>query len=256
MHELPLTKENRLKIAQVYRHVPHVDVSIDSVVEAQMGRAFVDDRQRPTAYLLDMGVFHYYAGDPATGGAQAMLAALPQYTLFMPSAAGWAAAAQAMYGERFVTIPRYSFSSEKLSMAHLDGLLADSPWRERVQRLDLALATAVYGATDHICHLKDFDSPADFIARGIGYCVMEEEEMAGVAYSSLVASRGIEVSIVVLPDYRRQGMATALAAALLRYCLEHNMDANWDAANPESCKLALKLGYVATGTYDAYYLRA
>jgi len=59
------------------------------------------------------------------------------------------------------------------------------------------------------------------------------------------------VSVVVRPDHRQRGMATTLSALLLRDCLARNIDANWDAANPESCRLALKLGYQPLGSYTA-----
>jgi predicted GNAT family acetyltransferase len=64
----------------------------------------------------------------------------------------------------------------------------------------------------------------------------------------------MEVSIYVLEDYRRQGLATALASNLLSWCLEHNLEPHWDAANPESCRLASKLGYKFMGSYEAHYL--
>ena len=76
--------------------------------------------------------------------------------------------------------------------------------------------------------------------------------MAGAAFSSLVCSRGIEVSIFIEPEYRRKGLATVLGASLVRYCVENNADANWDAANPESCQLAERLGYVPVREYDAW----
>jgi len=75
----------------------------------------------------------------------------------------------------------------------------------------------------------------------------------GVAYSSLVCSTGIEVSIFVDEPYRQQGIATALGSRLVLECLRQNLRPNWDAANPESCKLAKKLGFIFTETYDAYY---
>jgi hypothetical protein len=51
-------------------------------------------------------------------------------------------------------------------------------------------------------------------------------------------------------------MATTLAACLIQWCLENNMEPHWDAANPESCKLAEKLGYISKGKYQAYYLES
>ena len=62
-----------------------------------------------------------------------------------------------------------------------------------------------------------------------------------------------EVSIYVKEAYRQKGVATALGSKLLLECLNRNERPNWDAANPESCKLAKKLGYTFVETYDAYY---
>ena len=75
----------------------------------------------------------------------------------------------------------------------------------------------------------------------------------GIAYSSLVCSRGIEVSIYVGEPFQQRGVATALGRKLVLECLKNNLRPNWDAANPESCKLAKKLGFVFFGAYDAYY---
>jgi GNAT superfamily N-acetyltransferase len=43
----------------------------------------------------------------------------------------------------------------------------------------------------------------------------------------------MEVSLFVMPEFRRQGVATVLASALLKWCLENDMDPHWDAANIE-----------------------
>jgi hypothetical protein len=48
-------------------------------------------------------------------------------------------------------------------------------------------------------------------------------------------------------------VATALSAALLLECVRRGLRPNWDAANPESCALAEKLGYTPAGSYDSYY---
>jgi GNAT superfamily N-acetyltransferase len=119
--------------------------------------------------------------------------------------------------------------------------------------MDEAFAAGIWGQ-DHFIDLSDYDSPADFAGRGTGLYVQKGERVAGAAFASLVCSRGIEISIFIEARYRRQGLATALAARLLLWCLERSLEPHWDAANPESCKLALKLGYRPAGSYLAYYL--
>jgi L-amino acid N-acyltransferase YncA len=80
-----------------------------------------------------------------------------------------------------------------------------------------------------------------------------DKQPVGIAYSSLVCSRGIEISIFVDEAHRRQGVATAVGANLLLACLQRGLHPNWDAANPESVKLAKKLGYESVGPYEAYF---
>ncbi len=75
----------------------------------------------------------------------------------------------------------------------------------------------------------------------------------GVAYSSLVCSQGIEVSIYVRERYRQRGVAAALGSRLLLECLRQGRRPNWNAANHESARLAEKLGYEFVKTYEAYY---
>ena len=250
-HQLELTKANRLRLARAFRHNPRVDYAIDCVLEAQMGQAFVDDPAQPTAYRISIGPFWYFAGDADSPGGRALLAELPPYNLLMPSPPAWAAAAKEVFGERLVAFPRYSFDAGSLSEAHLSAILDASPFRDRVRRVDAALLAAPGNMVEY----EDYDSAEDFLARGLGYTLLEDGKPAGAAYASLVCSRGIEVSLFVDEPYRRRGVATAISAALLRECVRRGLRPNWDAANQESCALAEKLGYVASGSYDSYFSR-
>ncbi len=252
--EYPLTKANRLQLARAFQNVPRMDISIECVIEGQMGKSYVDDIQNPSVYKIQTGPFFYFAGDVSSEAGQEMLKTIQPWTLFMPSASGWLEASQSMYGEQLIGFDRYSFSSEHLSIEYLEKLLFKSAFSRDVKQMDLALATQVWGQ-DHFVDLSDFESPSDFVERGIGYYVEKNGAILGAAFSSLVYSRAIEVSIFIAENYRRQGMATTLAAHLLKRCLENNMDPHWDAANPESCKLAEKLGYNPRGEYQAYYLK-
>jgi len=219
-----------------------------------MGKAFADDSKDPKAFKIAVGPFSYFAGDVRSAGAREMIKDLSPHPLLMPSTAGWIDLAKEIHGEKLVLFPRYSFSSENLSVEHLDHLLANSPFKDAIQRIDTAVARQALAVQDGVVDLSDFDSAEDFVERGIGFRLMSNESMMGAGYSSLVGSKGIEVSLFVFPEHRRKEVATALACKLLKWSLEHDMDPHWDAANPESCTLAEKLGYVQTETYDAYYL--
>jgi len=254
--ELALNRTNRLKLARAFRHNWRVDYGIDCVVEGQMGRALADDARHPTAFCINVGPFWYFAGDAGSPGGRALLRDWPAYDLLMPSPPAWIVAAQVTFQDRLLSFPRYNFSPDPLSETHLVSLLDDSPYRDQVVPLETAQVARLAAQPEPYLEIEAFDSPADFCTRGVGFVALDGERVMGVAYSSLVCSRGIEVSIYVQERDRRRGVATALASRLLLHCQRHGMRPNWDAANPESCKLALKLGYTFVDTYDAYYRSA
>ena len=252
-YELELTKINRMKIAHAFRDVPRVDMSIPCVVEGQMGQAFVDDLAQPSIYHVVIGPFHYFAGTAVSPQAHTMIATFPRYNLLMPSSDGWAALARQQFGDALQTNVRHSFSSDSLSTSHLNRLLNDGSFHGEVVALDAALAEEMSAAGTLYFDLADFDSAEDFAARGLGFVALANGQPVGIAYSSLVCSQGIEVSIFVDEAHRRQGAATAVAAHLLLACLARGLHPNWDAANPESVRLAKKLGYRSVGEYQAYF---
>jgi GNAT superfamily N-acetyltransferase len=251
--ELELSKANRIRLARAFWGNRRVDYSIDCVVEGQMGRALADDPYRSTAYCITVGPFWYFAGDANSPGGRSLLQEFPMYGLLMPSPPEWISAAHEVFRDRLESLTRYSFSPDRLSEAHLTGLIDDSPYHERVVPLDARLVAHAAAQPESYLEIGDFDSPADFLERGIGYAALDGERVIGVAYSSLVCSRGIEVSIYVEEAYRERGVGTALASRLLLECHRWGMRPNWDAANPESCRLAIKLGYQFVAAYEAYY---
>lgn len=252
-YELELTKINRLKIADAFRAVPRVDMSIDCVIEGQMGQAFVDDLAKPTIYHVVIGPFHYFAGTAVSPQAKIMMADFPAYNLFMPSAPGWAELARQQFGDSLQSNTRHSFSSDQLSANHLNQLLNNSSFKGQVIPMNARLAAQMSTASQLYFDLADFASAEDFIERGLGFVVLMADQPVGIAYSSLVCSQGIEVSIFVDVSHRRLGVATAVSVNLLLACLQRQLHPNWDAANPESVCLAEKLGYRSIGSYEAYY---
>jgi GNAT superfamily N-acetyltransferase len=251
--ELELNKANRLKLSRVFRNHKRVDFSIECAIEGQMGKAFVDDLTHPSSYRITVGPFWYFAGDAHSPGAYQMMKEFPRYNLLMPSPSDWIDLAKEVYGQHLQPFTRYTFSASSLSTEHLTACLKDSGYQSRVIPIDVKIATQLASQPESYLELSDFDSVQDFIERGIGYVILDEQKVMGIAYSSLVCSTGIEVSVFVDEPYRQKGVATALSGKLLLECLKLNLRPNWDAANPESCKLAKRLGFSFVETYDSYY---
>jgi GNAT superfamily N-acetyltransferase len=251
--ELPLNKTNRIRIARVFRAVPRVDLSIDCVVEGQMGRVLVDEIEKPHSFMLQAGPFVYFAGTAAGPGAADLVRTLGAGSLVMPSAQGWVELIRSVHGDRLARAERHSFSSESLSADNLLRICRMSPYDGRVRKMGEDFFSSGLAASVQR-DLAQFDSTEDFIKRGVGYYVEDRGRLAGTAFSSLVCSKGIEVSIFVSVEHRRKGLASSLGAYLLMWCLENGIEPHWDAANPESCRLAEKLGYERSGTYRAHIL--
>ena len=84
---------------------------------------------------------------------------------------------------------------------------------------------------------------------------MYNKEIIGVASSNIFYKDGIEVNIRVKENYRRRGIATAMAANLILECLRENKKISWDAYNINSLKLAEKLGFEFDSAYDTYLMK-
>lgn len=252
----PLTEPNRARLTRAFADVPRRDIAIDCVLQGTTGEVYVDDADDPTVYqLVVTDLFTYFAGDAASPAARAMVEALPGFRLIMAAAPGWFDLVRDVHGDRVREIDRYSFTSDHLDPAHLHALLDASPHRDAIQRI--GEAHAAYWSADEEKRpytYLGYESFADFITRGVAFGAFKDGEMIGAAWASLAHTSAIEVSIVVDQPYRQQGIATALAAALCAACLERGLDPHWDAANPESMKLALKLGYRFAGDYVALFL--
>jgi GNAT superfamily N-acetyltransferase len=251
--ELELTKSNRLMLARVFAPVKKYDLSIDCIVEGQMGRAFVDDIDKPTCYCVNNSIFWYFTGDAATPAAERMMRQFPANHLLMHSGTGWAELAQKVFGDKLQSETRYSMSSDTLTPDHLSGILENSKYHGRIVPIDAVIAERMTSQPKSYLEIDDFDSITDFCERGFGFTMLDGEEFMGAASSALVCSTGIEVSVYVVKKYRERGVATALCANLLLESLTRGLRPHWDACCPESVKLAKKLGYTFVETYESYF---
>lgn len=102
--------------------------------------------------------------------------------------------------------------------------------------------------------VEGFNSKKDFFKYGCGYVITKKGKVVAGASSCTRYKNGIEIEIDTKKEERRKGLASVCGAALILYCLEHNLTPLWDAANKISVHLAEKLGYKFSHEYNAYVI--
>lgn len=230
----------------------------EAILEGTTGRVVADNAEDPHAAVLEapnlqLGIV---GGNAAHPSARRYLEQLPKQTALFFAAEGWEELVQSIHGGKLITLPRYAFTSEALDIEHLRKLSSQVPDGYRLEQMDLSLAQRLGEEKSGFAedHMRLFDSPEDFIERGFGFCLLHGDQMASVATTFAICSKGIEIQINTRDEHRRRGLATVVATQLIVHSLENRQDPNWDAANESSVGLATKLGYTPQGTYPmAFY---
>ena len=103
--------------------------------------------------------------------------------------------------------------------------------------------------------LIQFWSSVDtFLNAGLGYALVDGEEIASLCFSGFVAGNIHVIDIETEALYRRRGHAETVARAFVAACIEKHFQPYWDcmAENRASARLAEKLGFTRTRVYTLY----
>lgn len=241
----------KLDLASLFEAHHTLRAIVDAVLEGRQGRAVRDG----DAARLSLGCYEVFGGDASSPAARRLVAgaARPRELVFGNDDA-WRRTILDVHGGGVFDRPMLEYDASELDAATLasyeDGLAAGMELR----RLDAALATQLDGELEPHA-LQVFASPADFAEHGIGFGAVAGGRLACAATSYTRSSRRLEVAIATRPAFRGQGLAMAVAAALLRHCIGAGLTPCWSASNPVSQRLALRLGYRPGGTCEVLYLR-
>jgi hypothetical protein len=88
---------------------------------------------------------------------------------------------------------------------------------------------------------SNFSSLEEFLKHGMGYVIVHNRELISGASSYSYREGNIEITIGTKKEFRRKGLALAVASKIILECMERNIYPAWDAANLESVALAEKL---------------
>jgi RimJ/RimL family protein N-acetyltransferase len=97
-------------------------------------------------------------------------------------------------------------------------------------------------------------SQPNFLAKGIGYCLLEGDSIVSWCLSVYVGVKNIELGLATIPAYRNRGFATLVAAACVEYCSEHYIVPHWHCfkTNLASIAVAEKVGFEKVMEYPVY----
>ena len=228
-----------------------------SYTQGHMGRGWVDRLPDPTCARVITGDYCALAGDHRSDGAAKLARDMPEGTkmlLIAPQNEHWSALIEAAHPQ-YDKYLRYAIKKEPdcFDKARLQAFIDALPAELRLKRIDAELYDLCLTKQNYMRDfVSQFDSATDYLARGIGYCVLDGETIVSGASSYTVYDGGIEIEIQTEKAYRRRGLALCCAAQLILQCLAEGRYPSWDAANLKSVALAEKLGYHLDYAYDTY----
>ena len=216
-----------------------------------MGRATVAGN----AARLSVGCYEIFGGDASGAEPHALVAgaARPRELVYGNDPA-WRRLIQDVHGEEVYDRPMLDYDPAGIDRASLLELEAGLPPGFDLRALDEPL-TRQLDADLEPHALQVFPSPQDFVEHGLGFGAVQDGRLACAATSYTRSSRSLEVAIATRPAFRGRGLAAAVAARLLRECLDHGLTPRWSASNPVSQRLAVRLGYRPAGVCEVLYRR-
>jgi GNAT superfamily N-acetyltransferase len=231
------------------------------------GQVYVDDPDRPQAALAQRRQRFYLAvEDPDAGRAllahwieilypQAEAAGREMYVLYL-SSARWAPLVEEALAERGpIPAPRQYLEISTQAQA----VAAPLPLGYRLDAVDRALLQASDLA--HLDGLRDeieseHASAEAFLRTNFGVCAIDRErEIAGWCLSEYANAERCEIGIETLHPHRRQGLGTAMTAALVEMARARGLArVGWHSytRNVPSIRTALKAGLHKVCDVPAY----
>lgn len=219
----------------------------NSVLDGTMGEAYVDNISNPKFAILIVRKYCFISGNIEKENLYKLINnKLTQYIL-IPSD-NLKSIIEEIFKDSVNKLERYSIKKNPVfDKKKLQEYINKVSKKYNIQAIDNKTANRI--KEEKFIKITD-----NYEKNGVGYYCTYNNEIIGVASSNIFYKDGIEVNIKVKDEYRRKGIATALASKLILKCLEENKKISWDAANLWSVGLAEKLGFEYDSTYNIYKL--
>jgi GNAT superfamily N-acetyltransferase len=221
------------------------------------GRVLVDEPDMPTGALIWLSCGYFYlCGQPPLHAAQeladlmngdfvpAWAAAGENGLVLAPLSSKWQAVLEGfLAGKRYAHIYRRVYRLNTRNYA-----VVDAPQGFELRRMDAGLLERLGG-------IPTWQSTEDFLAHGLGFCLLQGDEIVAHCASVFATQERVEIDVHTSEAFRRRGLAQAAASALIKACLESGREPNWECFwnNEASNGLAARLGFEKCADHDIFY---
>lgn len=231
------------------------ETMILSCLQGVMGSVYAEDTPHPESAAAQLNDFCFLAGKPCRA-----LVALDygrEELILTPQNEAWSEMIEATWSDRAVRHTRYAIKKEGDCFRR--ERLTDFVNRVRkpfeIHRIDRQLYDQCLTERWSADLVAGYPTYEDFCRKGLGFAVTENGRIVSGASSYSSYRGGIEIEVDTQKEYRRGGLATAAASALILECLKRGWYPSWDAHNKASVALARKLGYAFDREYPVYIVK-
>lgn len=224
-----------------------------SCLQGVMGEIWVDNLKQPQsalALLGRFGAFGFLAGQP---NIELLETCCGKDIIFVPQHQGWSDLIETTYGLKAHAFTRYATKKDtRFERKKLEQFVASLPADVEIKCIDEELYETCLTEEWSQDLVANYDDYQHYAQLGIGVVALYQGQIVAGASSYSTYKKGIEIEIDTRLDFRRKGLAKALAAQLILTCLDRGLYPSWDAHNKASLALAQQLGYTFSHEYQAY----
>jgi GNAT superfamily N-acetyltransferase len=253
VHEV--APDGRRELASLFRsHPPHLRAGIASVLEGRLGRAWISGDGAAVAARLSVGCYDVFGGDSDSAAAEEVSRGVDgPRELVHGNDPRWDRRLREIFGGRLSERPMRSYDGEDLATAPLRELAAALPSDVSLRAIDERSAGQLDAELSPHA-LQVYASAAEFLGEGFGFGVFAGDRLACAATSYAVGGGAVEVAIATRPAFRGRGYAASASARLLLEAVARGLAPHWNASNPVSQRLAVRLGLRPAGICEVLYL--
>ncbi len=233
---------SRERLRSLFTAHPHLPALRESVLEGRIGQVWVDDSEHPRIARMDVGCYSIFGGDSKHADAiDAIRAVQAPVELVYPDWA-WHRRMFEAWESRLRDWKMTSFTPDAFSRDHLEKLAANPAVGFTIRPLQIDELHQL-GRDLEPHGLQTHADPQALLQHGMAWGAVIHGRVACAATSYAQSTQLVEVAIATHPDSRGRGLATSTAAAFCIAALDRGLKPLWNASNPVSQRLALRLGY-------------